>query len=459
MDSVVDFCHCWTSDVEIEIVRRMPVPSTIASLIHRPVGVLGYGVSGAGVVALLRKYGVDYVIYDERGGENIVLNFEPQAAAQHDVVVYSPGFALHHPWLCRASDAGCQLLGELDFAALFWEGELIAVTGTNGKTTLTEFLTFALQRQGIQARSAGNVGYPLSQLLAAAPPGVVAVVCEVSSFQAERLNYFSPDAVLWTNFAEDHLERHGDMQKYFDAKWQLVERLVEGRQESGARSQKDKKLVVGMSVAAWAERLGKALPAYAAVVDRDAVAHEAPPGCSFDNYPQCENYGVARRYWQLQGYAVSVLQSAAQQFCRPPHRLERVAVMGDVSFWNDSKATNFAATLAALKTFAEPVYWIGGGKKKGGDSGAFAQHLAGHIEAAFLIGESAPDLQSYLVQNGICATTFVSIRDALTAAFEQAAGRGAIVLSPGFSSQDQFTDFTQRGVCFTDAVLSLQHHQ
>ena len=171
-----------------------------------------------------------------------------------------------------------------------------------------------------------------------------------------------------------------------------------------------------------------------------------------------ENYLVARRYWEMEGYDLTVLEAAAQQFSRAKHRLERVATIGEVSFWNDSKSTNFASTLAALKTFEEPVYWIGGGKHKGGDIAAFARKVAYEVEQVFLVGESSTELQSYLVQDEIFATTFKSIEDALFAAFECAEGRVAIVLSPGFSSQDQYSDYVQRGIAFEKAVLSLTRH-
>lgn len=424
----------------------MSFPESIRSFLKKPVALLGFGVSGKGAAALMRDQEIAFTVYDEKGEGESEQTFDSQAARRHDLVVFSPGFPGSHPWLTTAREAGCQTLGEFDFASLFWKGSFVAVTGTNGKTTLTDFLTLALKRSGFSSIAAGNVGYPLSRLFEVRNVPDSVAVCEVSSFQAESLQHFKPDALLWTNIDEDHLDRYDGMCDYFEAKWKLVERLAEP------------KLVVGKSVKEWAERLGKTLPPFAQVVDREAESATVPANTCFDNYPQRENYLVARRYWELQDYDVSVLEEAAKQFIRAKHRLEKLETLGKATFWNDSKSTNFAAALAALKTFEEPVFWIGGGKKKGGDLQGFAQNLSRQIREAYLIGESAPEMQSYLEQQGIFATTFKSIDDALYSAFERAKERTAIVLSPGFSSQDMFTDYIQRGICFEKAVYSLKQN-
>ncbi|HVT74392.1 MAG TPA: Mur ligase family protein, partial [Lacunisphaera sp.] len=193
----------------------LPVPpANIARLLVRPVAVFGAGVSGLGVRELLARIGGVGEVYDEHAAA-ASSRFTPEHAARHGLVVYSPGFAPRHPWLAIARAAGCRCLGELDFASLFWPGELLAITGTNGKTTLTEFLAHALALAGRPAHVAGNVGYPLSRFVVEQAGRAGIAVCEVSSFQAETLEFLRPSAVLWTNFAEDHLERHAGMDDYF----------------------------------------------------------------------------------------------------------------------------------------------------------------------------------------------------------------------------------------------------
>src|ERR1043166_3705941 len=199
------------------------VPRFLQQHFAQPVAVFGGGVSGQGVTELLTALGARGLLYDVKG-----LEFTATAARQHTLVVFSPGFAPNHPWLEIARRAGATCMGELDFASLFWTGRVIAITGTNGKTTLTEFLTHALRSVGCRATATGNVGYSFSRLAAETEGGgpEMTAVCEVSSFQAETLTHFRADASLWTNFAEDHLDRHGTLEAYFPGKGQLGKRTT-----------------------------------------------------------------------------------------------------------------------------------------------------------------------------------------------------------------------------------------
>ena len=165
---------------------RMPlaVPGFLQSRLDRPVAVLGAGVSGRGLCQLLAALGAEAVVYDARERA-----FTAADAEHHALFVFSPGFAPDHPWLRLARAAGGTCLNEIDFASLCWQGRIIAVTGTNGKTTLTEFLTHALAGIGREAVATGNIGHAFSQLAAeqegGAPESIA--VCEISSFQAESL--------------------------------------------------------------------------------------------------------------------------------------------------------------------------------------------------------------------------------------------------------------------------------
>jgi UDP-N-acetylmuramoylalanine--D-glutamate ligase len=139
----------------------LSVPDFLSSRLTRPVAVMGGAVSGRGAVALLARLGARAVVYDQGG-----LDFTAEAARGHGLVVFSPGFSLHHPWLEAARKSGCICMAEIDFASLFWRGRILAVTGTNGKTTLTEFLARALNGAGRRSFAAGNIGLPFTQLVA-----------------------------------------------------------------------------------------------------------------------------------------------------------------------------------------------------------------------------------------------------------------------------------------------------
>ncbi|HIV04649.1 MAG TPA: hypothetical protein IAC75_05830, partial [Candidatus Spyradosoma merdigallinarum] len=240
----------------------MDIPKILEKKLGRPVAVFGAGVSGNAVAEFLRGNGFSAKIYD-RSAAGAARLFGAAEAAEHDLVVFSPGFPREHPWKDAARRAGLLCLCEPDFAALFWQGALppmkrlagesreeflaradarlglTAVTGTNGKTTLTEFLAFALRRVGRDSLAVGNNGVPMSRMLTHSSSASFRPVCEISSFQAEELRYFSPRCVLWTNFDEDHLDRHGSEENYFRAKFRLVECMMRLRLVVGDFPQED----------------------------------------------------------------------------------------------------------------------------------------------------------------------------------------------------------------------------
>ncbi len=416
-------------------------PSEIAALLSRPVAVFGAGVSGQGVFALLAALGAHGVLYDEKA-EEAWKKFGPNEATLHGLVVFSPGFAPEHAWLAAARSAGCTCLGELDFASLFWRGKLVAITGTNGKTTLTEFLVHALNTIGHPAFATGNVGYPFSRLVIEQPAEAVAI-CEVSSFQAETLLYLKPTATLWTNFAEDHLERHPGMAAYFAAKWRLVERTPVGASYFGS------------SVQHFARQFGHDLASTAKISSEGQAVDARLHGSVFGAYPHYENFLLAAAWWRQAGYPDDALFKAARSFQLGQHRFARVGEKSGVTFWNDSKATNFHAVEAALATFPQPVLWIGGGKAKGGDLGGFVQRIARKVRHAFLIGETKQILAQHCQTWGVPAIICATLEEAVRSALVQAVPGDQLVLSPGFASFDMFRGYDDRGRQFEAIVESL----
>ncbi|OAM91391.1 UDP-N-acetylmuramoyl-L-alanine--D-glutamate ligase [Termitidicoccus mucosus] len=416
----------------------------IKPLLAQPVAVLGGGVSGRAVMVLLEKLGAQGALFDERQ-EGARREFTEADARAHRLVVFSPGFVPAHPWLETARAAGCECLGELDFAALFWRGTIIAITGTNGKTTLTEFLTHALQSTKRHAGATGNVGHPFSALVAEREGGVFdeIAVCEVSSFQAEVFKYFRADSAFWINIAEDHLERHPGMAAYFEAKWRLFDRTVGGV------------MLAGSSVRRFAESCGRVLPPDACVETEGQPADVLLRGTVFEHYPQRENFLMAAAWWHRAGLPETALYEAARSFRPARHRLSRVAERGGVTWWNDSKATNFHAVEGALTRFTAPVLLIAGGKSKGGDIAAFVARIAPRVKHAFLIGDTAPVLAAACRARGVPHTSCATLAYAVQQAAENAAGGDAVLLSPGFASFDMFRSYQDRGDQFEQLVRDL----
>lgn len=476
----------------------MILPKILENKVRRPVAVFGAGVSGNAVVRLLSELGVPAALYDKSGVGGARETFMPESAEAHDLVVHSPGFPLSHPWMRLARNAGALCLTEADFAGLFWQaasapaklfdGEspaaflarlssrlnLTAVTGTNGKTTLTEFLSFAHRKAGRSSVAVGNNGIPMTSLLFSEMPSIAHPICEISSFQAECLRYFSPRSVLWTNFDEDHIDRHGSRENYFRAKLRLVEQQLNLRALLGdfARDSEEARLIladrvciVGESVAAAAREFGVALPDFAQVATRGEVRGLIPEGSIFETFPQQENYALARRFWLARGFPLKELEDAARAFTPKEHRLALSAAVETpagtrVEFWDDSKGTNFHAVFAALETFpGTPIFWVGGGLSKGGDPDAFCRRLATRVSAAFLIGETAPALAARFAETDVPAKVFEDFAASVSAAFEAARNAGtprAVVLfSPGFASFDMFKSYADRGRRFNRVVEEL----
>lgn len=475
----------------------MDIPGILEKKLGKPVAVFGGGISGRAVEEFLRNNGFSAKIYD-RSAEGAGTRFDMAEASGHDLVVCSPGFPKNHPWKDVARRAGLLCLCEPDFAALFWQGALppvkrlagetreaflaradnrlglTAVTGTNGKTTLTEFLAFALRRIGKDSLAVGNNGVPMSKMLSYSAAASFRPVCEISSFQAEELRYFSPRCVLWTNIDEDHIDRHGSLEGYFRAKYRLVECLMRLRLVVGDFPQEDnldtqavfarRTLIVGESVAAAAKRFGIALPEWTQVATREEVRGLVPQKSIFATFPQSENYAIARRFWLGSGFREKDLISAAEAFPARAHRLAKVRTVErngyKIEFWDDSKGTNFHAALAALETFrGKKVFWIGGGLGKGGDIAGFAAKVGVHIQKAFLIGKTADILLDAFAKHGVPAEKFSLLQGAVAASYRAASAAGAdavVLFSPGFASFDMFSGYAERGTRFEQCVAQIE---
>lgn len=419
----------------------LTAPATLQPFLARPVAIFGGGVSGDGVCALVERVGAASVVYDQKSR-----TFGAAEVDQHRLVVYSPGFVPDHPWIRAARDAGMTCLGELDFAALFWRGGVFAITGTNGKTTTTEFLTHALQQVGQRAVATGNIGHSFSRVVAEQEGGTpdTLAVCEVSSFQAETLDRLVPDAMLWTNFAEDHLERHPGLAAYFAAKWKLVERTLRGGRRPA--------VFIGTSVAQFARELGYDLGEVTCV---DTVGSAGDPRLAntvFATMPQRENFLLVRALWEELRLNLDALHAAAANFKLGRHRLARVGEWNGVTYWNDSKATNFHAVEAAVAGFATPVWLIAGGKAKGGDLGAFVSRLRGRVQRLLLIGDTAGELARQANAAAIPFSINGNLAAAVGEAVRMAPPGSHVLLSPGFASFDQFRSYEDRGNQFEKLV-------
>lgn len=409
----------------------------------RRVAIFGAGKSGRAAAQLCASVGMNYQIYDE-AGQGHATEFGAADVHKYDIFIFSPGFSADHPWLQLAKESDRLCFGELGFAMWLWRGKVLGVTGTNGKTTVTTLLKCALEALGQKAVTAGNIGEPLSELwLQHGLDDNVWAVCEISSFQAELPLGIELEGLIWTNFAEDHLDRYPSMEAYFKAKSNLLHCL-----QSGGYA------VLGDTVKAWDANIQR-FDAVCDTLQESALSMQSP----FAHYPQVDNFRLVAELWAHLGLPAEALLAAANQFTLAPHRLSQVFEWRGVSFWDDSKATNFSAALAALDAVAGPIYWIAGGATKGGDLDAFALAAAAKVEALFAYGEVATQLERALSGVHPRLEVHYHFADAVKAATEAAlrAAPATVLLSPGFASLDQFKSYAQRGESFISTVLSLKN--
>jgi UDP-N-acetylmuramoylalanine--D-glutamate ligase len=413
---------------------------------YKRVAIFGAGVSGQAARRLVLSLGLEPCLFDA-GGRGDTADFSAASLGGFDVFVFSPGFAIAHPWRVLAQRSGRPCYGELGFAAIHWRGRLLGVTGTNGKTTITSLLCNALNAAGQVAVEAGNIGTPLSDcVLGDANHAEATAVCEISSFQAELPDGLQLDGLIWSNFAEDHLDRYDSMAEYFASKAQLLSCL-----RPGAPS------VLGVDVMMFDSKVSGISGAIVVDEDSDLIDRLAPDS-PFNTSPQSANFALAVALWRALDQPVESLIDSANAFQLAAHRLSPVDSWGGVTFWNDSKATNFHAVLAAIDGLDGRVYWIGGGSGKGGDFDAFARSIAPKVEAVFLYGEVGESLAESFMPVHSC----VEIRADLGAAVEVATraalanSPSVVLLSPGFASFDQFSGYAARGKSFISTVFSLK---
>jgi UDP-N-acetylmuramoylalanine--D-glutamate ligase len=433
-------------------------------LAHKRVLVLGLGISGRSAAAFCAARGARVVAADERAGDLAGADALPadvtvQAGAAFpdpagfDLVVPSPGVPPER-YRARARRAWGDI--ELCFRAL--SVPIVAVTGTNGKSTTVHLVAAMLRAAGLRARVGGNVGVPALDLVGA--PIDVAVL-EVSSFQLEAVDAFRPRVAVVLNVTPDHLDRHGSFEAYAAAKARLL-----ARQEASdtAVLNLDDPVARGMANGSRAAVRGftrKGPLERGAWLDAGAVAlrtGRAPAvrlaldGVSASLHR--ENLMAALCAAVAAGAEPARAWAALAGFESLPHRCQLAARRGGVDFVDDSKATNPEAALASLRGIGRKVVWIAGGRAKGLDLRKLADAACAHARAAVVLGEAAPVLERAL-DGRIPVRRADTIEEATRLAADLAVDGDAVLLAPGCSSLDQFRSFEERGDRFQAAARAL----
>lgn len=472
--------------------------------------VLGTGRSGLAVTRFLLKRGESVIVSDQRSLDEVSssplwpefrelaerfpgkLEWEfgghPLTLLERaDEVVISPGVSLHVPFLQAALSRGVRVTGEMELAYSACPKPVVAVTGTNGKSTTCSVLGLMFGERGIVG---GNIGIPLLDQVQNLPPAVEWVVAEVSSFQMETASTFRPRIGVLTNITPDHLDHHKDLEEYRIAKSRMFAQMRRGDtavfcwDNSEARRMMEE--VVQGNLPEWIEGFPKPYHGEVPTVMSYSVKERVPHGIGFttDREDQVwvtlfENTEATPLFpWDFPGLpgeamksnglaAVAVglaaglslqkIQDGLRRFHPLRYRMELAGVVEGISYINDSKATNIDSALAAVNAVTGPLAVIVGGKDKGVDYSGLAQGLSERNGRVFLIGEAATPIEESLRKIGF---SNLEVSRTMGRAIEDATSYlgcgGTVLLAPACSSFDQFKSAEQRGEIFNEMVVELK---
>ncbi len=380
-----------------------------------------------------------------------------------DLIVPSPGVPASQPGIVAARAAGIAVWSEIELAWRFLRGRFVAITGSNGKTTTTSLVGHILEGASLPVVVAGNIGTPVIARVQDSTDATI-TVAEVSSFQLELIDSLRPDIAVLLNLTPDHIDRHGSFDAYARAKARLFENqtrrdaaiLNADDAESKAHAPKEPQIF-------WFSR-SKPLTDGAFVGDGEIVFRQEgedvrllqPLGSDIRLRGQhnVENVLAAAATAFLLGVEPAAIAEGVRTFPGVEHRIEFVARIGGVDFFNDSKATNVDAAAKAIEAFAGGLLVILGGKDKGSSYLPLAELLRHRARQAFLIGAAAQKIESEL-GGAVPLTQAGTLERAVALAFERARPGDTVLLAPACASFDQFENYEQRGRVFKELVGAL----
>jgi len=433
--------------------------------------VLGFGRSGAAAARLLATRGLRVTAVDQgdgtadareadvpgAAGVNLLRNCRTLPDGPFELGVVSPGIDCKSEWVMDAVGKCREVISELELGWRYCRCPVLAVTGTNGKSTLTKLLADMLGEAGLRAEPSGNYGVPLCAS-AMRSESLDWIVAEVSSFQLELVRDFRPRIGIMLNLQPDHLGRHGTMEHYRALKARLFAKM--GPDDAAFVHEAEDiriRAAAGSGRPAW-HRFGESA---GCDVRYDASRQEVTGvscgcvlrvplgGTRFDNPVTGLAAAAAVGAAACCGLKADAMQRAIAGFVPLAHRMEDAGTAGGVRFIDDSKATNLMAVQAALEMTVEPVRLIAGGQFKEKDANLIKEVLKKRVSSAYLIGESAELFESAWRSDVVCRRCG-DLQTAVSAAWQDACPGDIILLSPGCASFDQFRSYADRGAQFKD---------
>jgi UDP-N-acetylmuramoylalanine--D-glutamate ligase len=383
-----------------------------------------------------------------------------------DLIVVSPGVPVDAPPLVQARASGEPVIGEIELASQHLPGPIVAITGSNGKTTTTTLAGEILAAGGLPVAVGGNIGTPAISLVEGASRETV-IVLEVSSFQLETIQTFRPKVAVILNITPDHLDRHRTFQTYVDAKARIFENQQPGdfavlnEDDPTCRTLRDRTRAEVFWFSRKQEVQNGAWVRDGRILFRDSngqreimLVSEIP----LKGLHNVENVLAGVCAGALMGCEPAKIRKAIQEFKAVEHRLEYVATIKGVEYFNDSKATNVDATIKALESFPKNIHLILGGKDKGSDYTVLNDLLRERVKRVYTIGAAAEKIESQI--KGAAETVHAETLDnAIRRAAAVAQPGDIVLLAPACASFDQFQSYNHRGRVFKEVVhsLELQH--
>ncbi len=442
--------------------------------------VAGLGRSGLSAARWLIREGADVTIGDirsekelERGSYNEAVRLGArletgghsiETFVSQDMIIVSPGVSLEIAPLKAAEEKGIPIIGEMELAGRLFDTPVVAVTGTNGKSTAVTLLELMIRASGAKLFVGGNIGTPLMDYVAG-DRSADYVLVEVSSFQLDTMEKFCPVVSLLLNITPDHLDRYPDYEGYVQSKLRIFQNqglghyaILNDDDERLARFRPKSEVTVlryGME-----KRGGRSAFMYG---NRMIARLPGKKDCHFD----IEGFGLPGRHnlenlmgvilaGMALGLKPDVIWDSIKDYKGLPHRIELVGSIGGIDFYDDSKATNVDAAVRSVESFDRPLILIAGGRHKGGDYSPLVRAAKGKVKKAILMGE-ARDLLAGSLEGVIPFELAASMGEAVSRAFTAAKANDVILLAPACSSFDMFSDYAHRGRVFREEVKGLDN--
>jgi len=463
------------------------------NLKDKDIVVVGLGRTGLASASFLQQQGARVLVSDSAGekeladagntlrqlGVRMETGSHRTASFQNaDLIVISPGVSHTIEPIVQAKEQGIPIIGEVELASRFIKEPIIAVTGTNGKTTTTEMLGHMLKDSGLKVFVGGNIGNPLIEYVAKKESAQI-VVAEISSFQLDTIATFRPRVSVLLNITADHLDRYPNFEAYADSKFRIFKNqqvediaVLNGADPMIRAKTKRIKSQRLFFPSAAANEQGAVLNGKRIILNLNKLKKIQPDTQNLKSKIQnqvhldiskmhlygqhnFENAAAASIAALAAGATLKGIQTTLNHFKGLAHRLEHVATINGVQYFNDSKATNVDGVARALECFSKPVLLIMGGRDKGSDFKTLEGLVRQHAKALIVMGEAAEPIRAALGQL-IPTKAAASMQEALSTAYQNAEPDDVVLLSPGCASFDWYGSYAERGDDFRASVGKLK---